>query len=356
MYNYKYSIWEGVILTHVTVIGATGYAGVELMRILSRHKEVTINHAVSKSFAGRMLGDIYPSFKRRDHLLEEMDIDAICKDSDIVYTCLPHGASAATVPQLMDRGVRVIDLSGDFRYSDAAVYEKWYNIDHPAKDLLKKSVYGLCEIYRDRIKTSDLVGNPGCYTTCAILALYPLMKQGVVEPGGIIIDAKSGASGAGRKSDLPYNFCEVDGNVKAYGIGTHRHTSEIEQELSYAAGENITLSFTPHLLPVKRGIISTIYATPKQGADEKSVYAAYEMYKNEPFVNVYKGALPEIKHVTGSNNCAVGFVLDKRTNRLVIVSCIDNLIKGAAGQAVQNMNIMCGYDESEGLNDTGWYI
>ena len=186
-------------MTQVSIIGATGYAGVELMRILAGHKEVKINHVVSKSFSGRMLSDIYPSFKPHDYRLEEMDMDAICKDSDIVYTCLPHGASAAVVVQLMERGVRVIDLSGDFRYTDAAVYEKWYNIVHPSKDWLKKSVYGMCEIYRSDIKTAGLVGNPGCYTTCSILALYPLLKQGVIEQDGIIIDAKSGATGAGPK-------------------------------------------------------------------------------------------------------------------------------------------------------------
>jgi N-acetyl-gamma-glutamyl-phosphate reductase len=212
------------------------------------------------------------------------------------------------------------------------------------------------ELYRERIAATKLVGNPGCYTTCSILALYPLLKSGMIEPKGIIIDAKSGVSGAGRSEKLANAFCEVDESVKAYGVGTHRHTSEIEQELSLAAGSPVVLSFTPHLLPIKRGIISTIYAAPKEGITEADIADAYAMYKDEPFVQIFKHTLPEIKHVTGSNNCAIGYVLDKRAGRLVIVSCLDNLIKGAAGQAVQNMNILCGFNEGEGLNNIGWYL
>ena len=343
-------------MVNISVIGATGYAGAELMRILSGHNKVNIIHAVSKSFAGKRLSDIYPSFYQHDYTLEKMDIGAICQDSDIVLTCLPHGASSEIVPQLLDGGVRVIDLSGDFRYNSADVYEQWYKIPHQAKHLLKDSVYGMPELYRSQISNAVLVGNPGCYTTSAILALYPLLKAGLVDPGGIIIDAKSGTSGAGRKADLAYGFCEVDENMKAYGIATHRHTSEIEQELSLAAEQEIILSFTPHLLPIKRGIISTIYAALAKDAERDSIAAAYSVYQDEPFVKVYENGLPEIKHVAGSNTCAIGFVPDKRTGRLVIVSCIDNLVKGAAGQAVQNLNIMCGMNEREGLSDIGWYI
>lgn len=342
-------------MINVTVVGATGYAGIELMRILSGHTKIVIKHAISKNFAGQCLNEVYPSFAGNYYVLEDMNIDLICGDSDIVFTSLPHGASGEIVPNLLGNGARVIDLSGDFRYNNASVYEKWYGISHTAKELLKRSVYGLPEIYRQDIKSTSLVGNPGCYTTCSILPLYPLLKQGLIETEGIIIDAKSGVSGAGRSEKLVYSFCEVNENVKAYSIGTHRHTSEIEQELSIAAGEDIRLSFTPHLLPIKRGIIATIYASPKKGVDEASIKAAYEMYNYEPFVKI-TDALPEIKFVTGSNNCAIGFVLDKRLNRLVIVSCIDNLIKGAAGQAVQNMNIMCGFNEREGLSDIGWYL
>lgn len=343
-------------MVNITVIGATGYAGVELMRILSGHKKVNITHAVSKSFSGQDLGDIYPSFLGHGYALESMDFNAICADSDIVFTCLPHGTSGEVVPELLKGGVRVIDLSADFRYNNANVYEAWYKTAHKAKHLLKQSVYGMPEIYRSLISNARLVGNPGCYTTSAILALYPLLKLGIIEQSGIIIDAKSGVSGAGRKANLPNSFCEVDENVKAYAIATHRHTSEIEQELSLAADDSIMLSFTPHLVPIKRGIISTIYTTLKEDVTRNAVMKAYYMYHDEPFVKVYEDSLPEIKHVTGSNNCAIGFVIDKRTGRLVIVSCIDNLIKGAAGQAVQNMNLMCDFNEREGLNDTGWYL
>ena len=343
-------------MVKVSVIGATGYAGAELMRLLVSHKEVQVVHAVSKSFAGQQLSAIYPSFMSRDFLLEEMDLSTIAKDSDIVFTCLPHGASASAVSALLEGGTCVIDLSGDFRYRDADVYETWYKQTHTAKELLGKSVYGMPELYRDKIAATKLVGNPGCYTTCSILPLYPLLKNGMIDSHGIIVDAKSGVSGAGRSEKLANAFCEVNESVKAYGVGTHRHTSEIEQELSFAANDTVVISFTPHLLPIKRGIISTIYATPKAGITEADIADAYAMYKDEPFVKVSGNTLPEIKHVTGSNNCAIGYVFDKRAGRLVIVSCLDNLIKGAAGQAVQNMNILCDIDESEGLNNTGWYL
>ncbi len=338
---------------NISVIGATGYSGAELMRILSGHKKVNIAHAVSKSFAGKRMSDIYPSFFSCDYTLEKLDINAICKDSDIVFTCLPHGTSSQVVPQLIAQGVKVIDLSGDFRYNDAAVYEKWYNTKHEAAHLLEQSVYGLPELYRDQIKKTNLVGNPGCYTTSAILALTPLLKAGLIDSRSIIIDAKSGTTGAGRSEKLPLLHSEVSESFKAYGVATHRHTSEIEQELSIAAGNEIALSFTPHLLPIKRGILSTIYASTS--ASQSQIEKAYEVYTSEPFVQIVS-ELPEIKHVVGSNNCAIGFKLDERTGRIIIVSCIDNLIKGAAGQAVQNMNIMCGYNENEGLNNIGWYL
>jgi N-acetyl-gamma-glutamyl-phosphate reductase len=325
------------------------------MRILSGHGGVNIKHAVSKSFSGKLMSEVYPSFSKKDHNLEDMDVESISGDSDIVFLSLPHGASSEFVPKFLERGARVIDLSGDFRYKDASLYEKWYKVSHNSKNLLDQSVYGLPEIYRSRIAGASLVGNPGCYPTSAILPMYPLLKEGLIEPEGIIVDSKSGVTGAGRSEKLENSFCEVDESFKAYGVATHRHTSEIEQELSLAAGGEIILSFTPHLLPVKRGILSTIYAAPKKGVSENDIRAAYKMYKNEPFIHV-ADSLPEIKHVTGSNNCAIGFVLDNRAGMLVIVSCIDNLIKGAAGQAIQNMNIMCSLDENEGLESTGWYL
>ena len=350
------NIGRDLVVIKTAVIGATGYAGAELMRILSGHKQVRIAHAVSKSFAGKKLSTIYPNFKSHDYVLEALDIESIASDSDFVFTSLPHGTSCEVVPALLEHGLRVIDLSGDFRYTDAAVYEDWYNMPHTAKHLLAESVYGMPEIYRDRIKQSRLVGNPGCYTTSAILALFPLIKAGLIETNGLIIDAKSGATGAGRSEKAAMSFCEVDETVKAYGIATHRHTSEIEQELSIAAGKPVALSFTPHLLPIKRGIMSTIYATPKQGIGKDQILDAYAIFQDEPFVQVDTDSVPEIKDVNGSNHCAIGFMLDARVDKLVIVSCLDNLIKGAAGQAVQNMNIMCALDESEGLNDIGWYL
>ncbi len=343
-------------MVKASVVGATGYAGAELMRLLTAHQQVTVMHAISKSFAGQKMSDLYPSFFSSDYSLEELDYDAVAKDSDIVFTCLPHGASAETAAQLLARGVKVIDLSGDFRYNDISVYESWYKVKHAAPELLAESVYGMPELYRERIKKARLIGNPGCYTTCSILAVYPLLKAGIIESGGIIIDAKSGVTGAGRSEKLANSFCEVDESLKAYGVATHRHTSEIEQELGLAAGTEVAVSFTPHLLPVKRGILSTIYLTPTAGVTEADIAAAYAMYKDEPFVQVTGGRLPELKHVNGSNNCLVGFVLDKRVNRLIVVSCLDNLIKGAAGQAVQNMNLVCGFEETAGLNNTGWYL
>lgn len=338
---------------NISVIGATGYAGAELMRILSGHKKIAIKHAVSKSFAGKMMSEIYPNFMGCDFLLEKLDIKKICSDSDIVFTCLPHGTSGEVVPLLLNEEVKVIDLSADFRYNDAATYEKWYNTSHLAKELLKQSMYGMPELYREQIKDAKLVGVPGCYPTSAILALAPLLKAGLIETSGIIIDSKSGITGAGRSTKLPLLFCEAGENFKAYGLATHRHTSEIEQELSLAAKVDIALSFTPHLLPIKRGILSTIYAQIK--ASTQQIEKAYNIYKNEPFVHITNG-LPEIKHVKGSNNCAIGYQIDERVGRIIIVSCIDNLIKGASGQAVQSMNIMCGFDETEGLNDLGWYL
>ncbi len=343
-------------MVKASVVGATGYAGAELMRLLTAHQQVTVMHAISKSFAGQKMSDVYPSFFSSDYSLEELDYDSVAKDSDIVFTCLPHGASAETAAQLLARGVKVIDLSGDFRYNDISVYESWYKVKHAAPELLAESVYGMPELYRERIKKARLIGNPGCYTTCSILAVYPLLKAGIIESGGIIIDAKSGVTGAGRSEKLANSFCEVDESIKAYGVATHRHTSEIEQELGLAAGMEVAVSFTPHLLPVKRGILSTIYLTPKTGVTEADIVAAYAMYKDEPYVQVTGSRLPELKHVNGSNNCAIGYVLDQRVNRLIVVSCLDNLIKGAAGQAVQNMNLVCGFEETAGLNNTGWYL
>ena len=343
----------------VGVLGATGYAGIETVRILTCHPEVEITKLVSKSFAGKKISEVYPSLKNVcDIECEELNVDDIAKSCDVVFTALPHGASKTIIPEIYNRGVKVIDLSGDFRYNSKEVYEKWYGEPHCAPEILEKSVYGLCEIHREEIKNATIIGNPGCYTTCSILALYPLLKAGVIKHDNIIIDAKSGVSGAGRTEKLPYSFCECTENMKAYKIATHRHTSEIEQELGLAANDEILVSFTPHLIPLKRGILATSYANLSCDITDDEIYNIFsDFYKNEHFVRVLKpGNLPETKNVAGSNFVEIGFKIDKRLKRIVVSSAIDNLFKGAAGQAVQNMNIMFGLDESTGINVPAFYL
>ncbi len=343
----------------VSVLGATGYAGIELVRLLANHPKVKIMHLVSKSYAGKPLAEVYPSFKNvLDITLEDMDADAVTADSDVVFTALPHGASKEVIPLLVSKGVRVIDFSGDYRYKDKDVYEKWYGEPHSSPELLAQSVYGLCELHRDEIRKTSLVGNPGCYTTCAILALAPLVGKGLIDPVSIIIDAKSGVTGAGRSAALDYSFCECTENMKAYKIATHRHTSEIEQELSAIAGQQITLSFTPHLIPLKRGILATCYANLKKTASAKDLIDLFKAYyKDEKFVRIYEeGELPETNHVAGSNFVDIGLAVDSRLNRVVVVSCLDNIVKGAAGQAVQNMNILFGEDEGLGIDNAAFYL
>jgi len=343
----------------VSVLGATGYAGVELVRLLCSHKEVELSYIVSKSFSGKKISEVYPNFTNvLDKELSDLDIENIAKNSDVVFTALPHGASKEVIPKLYDYGVKIIDLSGDFRYDDIKVYEEWYGEPHSSPELLEKSVYGLCELHREKIKNADLVGNPGCYTTCSIMGAAPLVKYGVIDNHSIIIDAKSGVSGAGRNTLLDNSFCECTENMKAYKIATHRHTSEIEQELSNIANESLMVSFTPHLVPLKRGILATIYANLTKDVTDEEIYEMYkEFYKDEYFVRIYEpGSLPETNHVSGSNFIDIGFKVDKRLKRVIITSAIDNIVKGAAGQAVQNMNIMFGLDEKEGLSFPGFYI
>lgn len=342
----------------VAVLGATGYAGIELVRILSNHPEVSIEFLGSHSFDGQKISEVYKNFVHvLDKECKELDLDEVAK-CDVAFTALPHGASKTVIPQLIEKGLKVIDLSGDFRYDDIAIYEKWYGEEHSSPELLEKSVYGLCELHRDKIKGARLIGNPGCYTTCSILGAAPLLKSGLADAKNIIVDAKSGVTGAGRSSNLAYSFCECTENTKAYKIATHRHTSEIEQELSKLAGEEIMISFTPHLIPQKRGIFSTIYINLKEKHTTEEIVNLYkEYYKNEYFVRVKdKGELPETKFVAGSNFVDIGVVVDERLNRAVVVSTIDNLFKGAAGQAVQNMNILFGLDETTGLKNAGFYL
>ncbi len=340
------------------VLGATGYAGIELVRILSNHPEVEIGFLGSRSFDGEKISEVYQNF---EHVLEttcsELDMEEI-KKCDVAFTALPHGASNTVIPQLVEAGLKVIDLSGDFRYDDIEVYEKWYGQEHSSPELLKESVYGLCELHRDKIKGARLIGNPGCYTTCSILGAAPLLAKGLAQVKNIIVDAKSGVTGAGRNVALAYHFCECTENTKAYKIATHRHTSEIEQELSKLAGEEIMISFTPHLIPQKRGILSTIYINLNENHTTEEIVELYkEFYKDEYFVRVKEvGKLPETKHVAGSNFVDIGVVVDERLNRAVVVSAIDNIVKGAAGQAVQNMNLLFGLDEKTGLKNAGFYL
>ncbi len=344
-------------MIRVSILGATGYAGAELARLLSMHKKVQFMHLVSRSFAGKRLCEVYPGLSESLPVLEALDIDRIAADSDVAFTSLPHGASKEVIPALYAKGLKVIDLSGDFRYDDAAVYAKWYGEEHSAPALLQESVYGLPELHRSAIKAARLVGNPGCYTTCSILALAPLAKHKLIDVYTIIIDAKSGSTGAGREPSQPLHFCEVNESVKAYKVATHRHTSEIEQELSKLYGGEIMLSFTPHLLPVNRGILATSYANLAQKSSAKELVSLYKsFFAGEPFVKIYESGLPELKHVNGSNNIAIGLAVDERLNRVIAVSCIDNLIKGAGGQAIQNMNLMFGMDETEGLPKNAWYL
>lgn len=343
----------------VSVLGATGYAGVELVRLLCSHKEVEITNLVSKSFAGKKLSEIYPNFSGvLDIELADLDIKKVVKESDVVFTALPHGASKEVIPELFKSQVKVIDLSGDFRYDDIKVYEKWYGEPHSSPEVLEESVYGLCELHREKIKNASLIGNPGCYTTCSILGAAPLLKNNIIDEDSIIIDAKSGVTGAGRSTNLDYSFCECTENMKAYKIATHRHTSEIEQELSKFASKDIMVSFTPHLVPLKRGILATIYANLTKDVTDEEIYEFYkEFYKGEQFVRIYEpGKLPETNHVAGSNFVDIGFKVDKRLKRVIVTSAIDNIVKGAAGQAVQNMNIMFGFNENEGLANPGFYL
>ena len=346
-------------MINVGILGATGYAGIETVRLLTKHPEVKITRLVSHSFEGQKISDIYPNLKDiLDMECVSLDIDDIASSCDLVFTALPHGVSKEVIPSLYEKGLKIVDLSGDFRYNDAEVYEKWYGEPHPAPEILEKSVYGLCEMYRDKIKQTNLIGNPGCYTTCSILALYPLLKAGVIKTENIIIDAKSGVTGAGRTTKLDYSFSECTENMLAYKVATHRHTSEIEQELSIAAGQEVVVSFTPHLIPLKRGIYATCYANLAKDVTGEEIEKIYkDFYKDEFFIRIMPaGKIPESNWVAGSNFANIGFQIDERLKRIVVCSTIDNLIKGAAGQAVQNMNIMMGFDEKTGIDMPAMYL
>lgn len=336
----------------VGIIGSTGYAGNELVRILSGHKEVEIKWFGSRSYIDKKYYEVYQNmFQIVDAVCMDDNMEALANEVDVIFTATPQGLCASLVNEEILSKVKMIDLSADFRIKDVSTYEKWYGIEHKSPEFIEEAVYGLCEVNREDVKNARLVANPGCYTTCSILTIYPLAKEGLIDMNSIIIDAKSGTSGAGRGAKVDNLYCEVNENIKAYGVATHRHTPEIEEQLGYASGENVLLNFTPHLVPMNRGILVTAYAALKAGVTYEEVRTAYDKYyKKEKFVRVLeKDVCPQTKWVEGSNYVDVNFKIDPRTNRIIMMGAIDNLVKGAAGQAVQNMNLMFGFKESEGL-------
>lgn len=336
----------------VGIIGATGYAGSELVRILLGHKDVEIKWYGSRSYIDKKYASIYQNFFQLvDANCMDDNMEILADQVDVIFTATPQGLCASLVNEEILSKVKIIDLSADFRIKDVKVYEEWYKLEHKSPQFIEEAVYGLCEINREDVKKARLVANPGCYTTCSILTCYPLVKEGIIDPNTIIVDAKSGTSGAGRGAKVDNLFCEVNENMKAYGVATHRHTPEIEEQLGYACGEKITINFTPHLVPMNRGILATAYASLKKDVTYEEVKAIYDKYyADEKFVRVLeKDVCPQTKWVEGSNYVDVNFKIDPRTNRIIMMGAIDNLVKGAAGQAVQNMNLMFGLKESEGL-------
>lgn len=347
----------------IAIVGASGYSGEELVRLLLNHPHAELAAVTSRQYAGQTLAQIFPKFanhpRARALRFSEPNAALLAKQAEIVFLALPHGVAAEYAVPLLQQGCQVIDLSADFRVKDPAVYKEFYAHDHPAPDLLGKAVYGLPELYRTDIKAASLIASPGCYPTSILLPTLPLLKTGVVKPTGIIADSLSGVSGAGRKAELDYLFVECNESVRPYGVPKHRHLSEIEQEMSLAAGMAVTIQFTPHLIPVNRGILTTLYLAPANHfVDAKGmatlgdqISACYKSaYANEPFVRLLEGkTLPDTKNVTGTNVIEIAWRLDPRTGRLIVMSAEDNLVKGAGGQAVQSMNILCGFPETAGL-------
>lgn len=336
----------------VGIIGATGYAGGELVRILTGHKEAEIKWFGSRSYIDQKYASVYQNmFQIVDATCMDDNMEELANQVDVIFTATPQGLCASLVNEDILSKVKIIDLSADFRIKDVATYEKWYGIEHKSPQFIEEAVYGLCEINREDVKNARLVANPGCYTTCSILTAYPLAKEGIIDMSTLIIDAKSGTSGAGRSAKVANLYCEVNENMKAYGVATHRHTPEIEEQLGYASGEEVVLNFTPHLVPMNRGILATEYAKLTKDVTYNEVKAIYDKYyANEKFIRVLeKNVCPETKWVEGSNYVDINFKIDPRTNRIIMMGAIDNLVKGAAGQAVQNMNLLFGLKESEGL-------
>ena len=347
----------------VAIVGASGYSGEELVKLLLSHPHAELVAVTSRQYAGQTLAQVFPKFashpKCKTLRFVEPNAGLLAKQADVVFLALPHGVAAEYAVPLLAAGCQVIDLSADFRLRSAEIYKEFYAHEHPAPELLKKSVYGLPEIYRDEIKKSQLIASPGCYPTSILLPLIPLLKAGLIKPAGIIADSMSGVSGAGRKAENDYLFCECNESVRPYGVPKHRHLSEIEEQLSFAAGTNVTIQFTPHLIPVNRGILTTLYLAPDKHfstAEEmkalaEKISACYaQAYGSEPFVRLLEGkALPDTKNVVGTNVCEIAWRLDPRTGRLIVMSAEDNLVKGASGQAVQSMNLLCGWAETAGL-------
>jgi N-acetyl-gamma-glutamyl-phosphate reductase len=324
-----------------------------LIRILSNHPDVVLTGVTSERSAGKTVGNLFPHLRSYSNLVyEHLTPAENLKKADLFFMALPHGESQRAVDFFFQRGKKVIDLSADYRLRDPLTYERWYSVPHAFRKALQKAVYGMPELYRKEIRKATLIANPGCYPTGSILGLMPALRNKLIGIPSIVIDAKSGTSGAGRKADVSVAYCEVNEGFKAYAIGTHRHTPEIEQELSRAAGRDIVVNFTPHLLPADRGILTTIYAPLMKGTSVADILKKYnDAYKKEPFVRVLDyGLYPNIKHVRGTNFCDIGLKVNERTNTLIIVTAIDNLVKGASGQAVHNMNIMMGFDETTALD------
>lgn len=347
----------------VAIVGASGYSGEELVKLLLNHPHAELVAVTSRQSAGQTLAQVFPKFashpKTKNLRFVEPDAEALARQADVVFLALPHGVAAEYAVPLLKAGTVVIDLSADFRLKSAEVYKEFYAHDHPAPELLAKSVYGLPEFYREQIKKASLIASPGCYPTSILLPTLPLLKAGIIKPHGIIADSHSGVSGAGRKAELDYLFCECNESVRPYGVPKHRHLSEIEEQLSFASGTKVVIQFTPHLMPVNRGILTTLYLAPAEHFSEATGVAALgekisacyaRAYANEPFVRVLEGrALPDTKNVVGTNVCEIAWRLDPRTGRLIVMSAEDNLVKGASGQAVQSMNILCGFPETAGL-------
>lgn len=337
----------------VGVIGATGYAGSELLRILYSHCDAEVISITSQSYENQNYSDVYQNYNKVNNLkCSKENILEMSKNCDVIFIALPHGIASGKVSNEILENTKIIDLGADFRISDVNVYENWYGVKHLNHEILKEAVYGLCEINRDLIKNKRIIANPGCYTTCSILTLYPLVKEKIINENSIIIDAKSGVTGAGRSVNLSSLYCEVNESVKSYKVASHRHTPEIEEQLSIAAEKKIKLNFTPHLIPMNRGILATCYADLNKKYSYEDILSVYKKYySNEFFIRIMKeNVLPETKFVKGSNFFDIGFKIDERTNRIISVGAIDNLVKGAAGQAVQNMNILFNIDEKTGLD------